>query len=68
MMTNDELQGVVPDPNPNVKCDDCGDSHPLEWWSERTRVPPPPEGFICPDCREVREREEANESITEWCA
>lgn len=61
-----------PDPNPNIPCaGDCGDEYPFQdYWEPRYVEPddadPMEDDWLCDDCRDLRERREANRDLLEW--
>ena len=71
MMTNDELQGVVPDPNPIIDCGNCGEGyHFQDYWEERYVEPDDvneyEETWRCDECKRTKERKESNHPLTQF--
>ena len=71
MMTNDELQDVVPDPDPIIDCDDCGEGYHFQDYWEKRYVKPNDvneheESWRCDECKRIKDRRDSNQSITRF--
>jgi len=76
--SKDELQGARPDPNPSIKCPDCGQRYKFDdYWAERyvsdKSWNPREVRWICDECLEEmyewyerRRRGREHKQLTEW--
>ena len=65
MMSKDELQGVRPDPDPNIDCEICGESFSWKgYWNDRVMLSSDPESapLTCDEC--LKRADEMHDRLT----